>query len=101
MESSALIWKNFMDFAHTNLPKQDFVKPDDVVGGDRFLYINGKKPEVLSSFDPEKLEIDILCQGKVDERTPKEAIKQAVLLDSAFPIEDEYPGWREPVNAWL
>jgi membrane carboxypeptidase/penicillin-binding protein len=31
MESSALIWKNFMEFAHTNLPKKDFIKPEDVV----------------------------------------------------------------------
>jgi hypothetical protein len=101
MESSALIWKKFMEFAHTGLPKKDFVRPDDVVGNDRFLYINGKKPEVLASFDPEKVEVDILCNGKVNEQTPKEAIKQAVLLDTAFPIEDEYPGWRDPVNEWL
>lgn len=30
MESSALIWKKFMDFAHEKLPKQDFVRPSDV-----------------------------------------------------------------------
>ena len=90
-----------MEFAHTGLPKKDFVRPDDVVGNDRFLYINGKKPEVLASFDPEKVEVDTLCNGKVNENTPKEAIKQAVLLDTAFPIEDEYPGWRDPVNEWL
>lgn len=101
MESSALIWKNFMDFAHTDLPKKDFLKPEDVVGNDKFLYINGKKPDVLSSFDPQKIEVDVLCNGKVDEKTPKEAIKQALLLETAFPIEDWYPGWRTPVDAWL
>ncbi len=101
MESSALIWKKFMDFAHTDLPKQDFVKPSDVGGSGKFLYINGKKPEVLSAFNPEKIQVDILCNGRVSETTPKEAIKDAVILDKAFPIEDSYPSWREPVDAWL
>ncbi len=101
MESSALIWKKLMDFIHTGLPKKDFIRPDDVGGTDRFLYLEGKKPDILKSFDPTKIEIDSLCNGKVNERTPKEAIKQAVIFDTAFPIEDEYPGWRDPVNAWL
>lgn len=101
MESSALIWKKFMDFAHTDLPKQDFVKPSDVGGSGKFLYINGKKPEVLSAFNPEKIQVDILCNGRVSDTTPKEAIKDAVILDKAFPIEDSYPSWREPVDAWL
>lgn len=101
MESSALIWKKFMDFAHTDLPKQDFVKPSDVGGSGKFLYINGKKPEVLSAFNPEKIQVDILCNGRVSETTPKEAIRDAVIFDKAFPIEDSYPSWREPVDAWL
>ncbi len=33
--------------------------------------------------------------------SPKEAIRDAVILDKAFPIEDSYPSWREPVDAWL
>ena len=90
-----------MDFAHTGLPKKDFIRPDDVVGSGNLLYINGKKPDVIAAFDPQKIEIDTLCNGKVDEKTPKEAIKEAVLLDTAFPIEDTYPGWRDTVNAWL
>ena len=101
MESSALIWKKFMDFAHTGLPKKDFIRPDDVVGSGRFLYLNSKKPDILSSFDPQKIEIDSLCNGKVDEKTPQDAIKTAVLLDNAFPIEDTYPGWSDPVKKWL
>ncbi len=101
MESSALIWKKFMEFAHTDLPKKDFVRPDDVVGNGQFLYINGKKPEVLKGFTPEKIQVDALCTGRVSDSTPKEAIKDAVILDKAFPIEDSYPNWREPVDAWL
>ena len=90
-----------MEFAHTDLPKKDFVRPSDVVGSGQFLYINGKKPEVLSSFSPEKIQVDTLCTGKVTDKTPKDAIKDAVILDKAFPIEDSYPNWREPVDAWL
>lgn len=101
MESSALIWKRFMDFAHEALPKQDFARPSDVEGSGQFLYINGKKPEVLKGFTPEKIQVDSLCGGRVSETTPKDAIKDAVILDKAFPIEDSYPNWREPVDAWL
>lgn len=101
MESSALIWKKFMEFAHIDIPKKDFVRPSDVVGSGQFLYINGKKPEVLSAFSPEKIQVDTLCTGKVTDKTPKDAIKDAVILDKAFPIEDSYPNWREPVDAWL
>jgi penicillin-binding protein 1A len=101
MESSALIWKKFMDFAHEELPKKDFVRPDDIGGSGQFIYINGKKPEVLKWFSPEKIQIDSLCTGRVSEKTPKEAIKDAVILDKAFPIEDSYPNWREPVDTWL
>lgn len=101
MESSALIWKKFMDFAHTDLPKLEFVKPSDVVGSGQFLYINGKKPEIIKGFNPEKIQVDILCNGQVSDNTPKDAIRDAVILDNAFPIEDSYPSWREPVDAWL
>lgn len=101
MESSALIWKKFMDFAHNDLPKQDFVKPDDVGWSGKFLYINGKKPEVLWSFNPEKIQVDILCNGQVSDATPQDAIRDAVIYDKAFPIEDSYPSWREPIEAWL
>ena len=90
-----------MDFAHESLPKMDFVRPDDIDGSGQFLYINGKKPEVLKGFNPEKVQIDTLCSGKVSDVTPKEAIKDAVILDKAFPIEDSYPNWREPVDTWL
>lgn len=90
-----------MDFAHTDLPKLEFVKPSDVVGSGQFLYINGKKPEILNAFNPEKIQVDILCNGKISDNTPKDAIRDAVILDKAFPIEDSYPNWREPVDAWL
>ncbi len=90
-----------MDFAHTDLPKQDFVKPSDVVGSGQFLYISGKKPEILKGFNPEKIQVDVLCSGRVTDATPQDAIRDAVIFEKAFPIEDSYPSWREPVDAWL
>lgn len=101
MESSALIWKKFMDFEHTEIPKADFIRPDSVSGNDKFLYIDGQKPDILSSFAPEKIQIDVLCNGKVDQKTPKESIRDAVVLSTAFPIEDLYPTWRTPIDSWL
>lgn len=101
MESSALIWKKFMDFAHTDLPKEDFVKPDSVVGSGQFLYISDQKPEIIKWFNPEKIQVDSLCNGRVSDSTPEDAIRDAVILDTSFPIEDRYPNWREPVNIWL
>ncbi len=101
MESSALIWKKFMEFEHIDIPKTDFVRPDTVSGNDKFLYIDGQKPDLLNSFAPEKIQVDTLCNGKVDEKTPKESVRDAVVLNTAFPIEDNYPGWRAPIDAWL
>lgn len=101
MESSAIIWKKFMDFAHTDLPKKDFVQPDDVGWSGQFLYLKDRKPEVLKPLLFEKIQIDIFCSGKVSDRTPREAIRDAVVLERAFPIEDNYPNWREPVEKWL
>lgn len=101
MESSALIWKKFMEFEHTDIPKSDFLRPDTVSGNDKFLYIDGQKPDLLNSFAPEKIQVDILCNGKVNDKTPKESIRDAVVLNTAFPIEDTYPGWRAPIDIWL
>jgi hypothetical protein len=28
-------------------------------------------------------------------------VRDAVVLNTAFPIEDNYPGWRAPIDAWL
>ncbi len=101
MESSALIWKKFMDFAHTDLPKKDFVRPEDIGGSGKFIYMNAKKPEILREFSPEKIQVDVLCNGLVNERTPRESIRDAVILEKAFPIEDAFPAWRQAVDAWL
>ncbi len=101
MESSALIWKKFMEFEHRDIPKTDFIRPDTISGNDKFLYIDGQKPELLNSFAPEKIQVDILCNGKVNDKTPKESIRDAVVLNTAFPVEDSYPGWRAPIDKWL
>ncbi len=101
MESSALIWKKFMEFEHIGIPKTDFVRPDTVSGNDKFLYIDGQKPEILNSFAPEKIQVDTLCNGKVNDKTPKESVRDAIVLNTAFPIEDNYPGWRGPIDHWL
>ncbi len=90
-----------MEFEHVDIPKTDFIRPDTVSGNDKFLYIDSQKPAILNSFSPEKIQVDILCNGKVNDKTPKESVRDAVVLNTAFPIEDSYPEWRARIDAWL
>ena len=50
----------------------------------------GSAPDVLAAFDPQKIQIDTLCNGKVDARTPQEAIKEAVLFKKSIVLQDEH-----------
>lgn len=48
----ALIWKQVMEYAHKNLPTQDFIKPDKIVGPIEVCSVSGKLPTELCANDP-------------------------------------------------
>ncbi len=113
LNCAAPIWKGFMEFAHKDLPKEEFQKPEGV-----YTYtiakVSGKlstkdtpKEQQLTTIMAVKLDaydegmkeekIDTLCNGPVSENTPPESIG-TVYIPSAKPIIDGYdPAW----TAWF
>lgn len=92
LNCAAPIWHDFMEAAHKNLPKETFQKPDSVFSA-TISQISGRlatdstpdnlkvtsifavKPtEFEGSLSP--IEVDGLCNGKVTDATPPEAIKK-------------------------
>jgi membrane carboxypeptidase/penicillin-binding protein len=106
-----------MTFAHKGLPKETFKRPEGVYSA-TISKISGKlvgtsTPEdirVSSIFavkpteyenSLKEVEVDMLCNGKVTERTPESAIKRGYLMN-ANPIIDSYdPTWLGSVRSWL
>lgn len=121
LNCAAPIWRNYMEFAHgkngLNLPVEPFKKPDSVYSA-TISGISGKlasentPPEkrVASIFavkptayenSVKQVEVDSLCNGKVTEATPINAIKKGYLL-STNPIIDSYdPDWLASIRSWV
>jgi len=61
------------------------------------LFVN-----VPQSFDAsfENIQVDLLCNGKVDERTPISAIGNVQLL-SLHSLQPTNPAWELPVKEWV
>lgn len=109
LNCAAPIWKWFMEFAHKNLPKEEFKKPKDLYTYD-IVKTSGKlatkdtpKDQVVTTIMAVKLndydgglrsmEIDTLCNGPVSENTP-EAFRKTVYIPAEKPIIDGYdPAW--------
>lgn len=108
-----------MEFAHKDLPKEDWKKPDGV-----YSYVIAKASGKLATTDTpddqkistimavklteydngfKEEKVDTLCNGPVSENTPPGAIG-TLLIPSASPIIDGYdPAWTvgffEAINA--
>lgn len=109
LNCAAPIWQEYMQFAHKKLPKEEFKKPQSLFTATiskmsgklasentpqslRVTTIFAVKPTAYES-SYKMLEVDSLCNGKVTQYTPKNAIKQGYLLD-VNPIIDSYdPKW--------
>lgn len=76
LEASGPIFKQFMDFAHQDVERTSFTRPESVVGSGDFLYIKGKEPEEVKAIEVETIEVDGLCGGVVTEATPQAAIQR-------------------------
>lgn len=106
-----------MTFAHKSLPKETFKRPEGVYSA-TISKISGK---LVGTSTPDSLrvssifavkpteyenslkevEVDMLCNGKVTDKTPESAIKRGYLMN-ANPIIDSYdPTWLGPVRSWL
>ncbi|MDD4151708.1 MAG: transglycosylase domain-containing protein, partial [Candidatus Gracilibacteria bacterium] len=103
------IWKGFMEYAHKNLPKEDWKKPDDL----KTYYVSkitgylssdntGSGMSVASYFynEPKKydsgtkaIQVDSLCNGKVTAATPAEAIKTMYIVQNFVDIDSSQKQW--------
>ncbi|MDD5198040.1 MAG: transglycosylase domain-containing protein [Candidatus Gracilibacteria bacterium] len=117
LNCAAPIWHDFMEAAHKNLPKETFQKPESVITAS-ISQISGRlasestpdtlkvtsifavKPtEYEESF--KTVEVDSLCNGKVTENTPTEAIKKGYLVN-INPIIDGYEkDWLSSISGWI
>ncbi len=112
LNCAAPIWRQFMDFAHEWLPKEDFIKPtewlytatiskytgklasDSTPEGQSVSTIMAVKPTEYDAW-VKTMQIDTLCNGPLSENTPEEAIK-SIYLPADKPIIDGYdPKWTE------
>lgn len=117
LNCAAPIWHDYMEFAHRNLPKEQFKKPDSVYSA-TISTISGKlasenTPEsfrVTSVFavkptayenSMKEIEVDSLCNGKVTESTPADAVEKGYLIN-VNPIIDSYEtDWLGPIKSWV
>jgi membrane peptidoglycan carboxypeptidase len=111
------IWKWFMEYAHKNLEKADWTKPDDLK-----TYYVSKITWLLSSDttwtwnsvasyfynEPKKydygtkaIQVDALCNGKVTASTPSEAIKTVYLVNNVVDIDPNQKDWNNWANYLL
>lgn len=118
LNCAAPIWHDFMEAAHKKLPKEVFKKPDSIFSA-TISQISGR---LASDSTPDNLrvtsifavkpteyeggmkqvEVDSLCNGKVTDQTPRDAIKQVYLSSGINPVIDSYDkAWMPPIYGWL
>jgi len=116
LNCAAPIWHDFMEAAHKNLKKEEFKKPDSIISATisqtsgrlasestpenlRITSIFAVKPTEYEGGSKE-IEVDSLCNGKVTDNTPKDAIKKWYLIN-VNPIIDSYDkSWLSPIYGW-
>lgn len=116
LEWAAPIWRDFMEYAHRNLPVKSWSKPkwlyeiniSEITGLlpnpenaqanllVKSLFIN-KPTKYDNSFNT--TQIDILCNWTVTENTPPAAIKNATLIEF-HSLQPENSSWELPVQIW-
>ncbi len=109
LNCAAGIWKPYMEFAHKDLPKEDWKKPEGLYtytiakASGKLAIENTPDEQKISTIMAVKLteyddgfkeeKIDTLCNGPLSENTPPWAIG-SILIPSAKPIIDGYdPEW--------
>lgn len=117
LNCAAPVWHDYMEFAHRNLPKEPFKKPDSVYTatissisgklasdntpeGYRVTSIFAVKPTAYEN-SMKEMEVDSLCNGKVTDATPPDAVKKGYLIN-VNPIIDSYDTeWLGSIKSWV
>ncbi|MDD2907214.1 MAG: transglycosylase domain-containing protein [Candidatus Gracilibacteria bacterium] len=116
LNAAGPIWRDFMEYAHKSLPVKTWSKPKGVSEINiseitgllpnpenaqanllvKSLFVN-KPTKYDNSFNT--TQIDILCNGIVNENTPPAAIKNATLIEF-HSLQPDNPSWEIPVQEW-
>lgn len=116
LNCAAPIWRDFMEFAHKGLPVMEFKKPegiytatissvtgklasDSTPPGNRVTGMFAVKPTKYESAGKE-VTVDALCNGKVTDDTPAEAVKTGVLIDLEPIVESYDSTWVSATRNW-
>lgn len=115
LQSAGPIWRDFMKFYHSDEPVENWKRPSGVkeinVSKISGLLIPEWFPENLivgslfknipKSFDRlGKVTVDILCNGKITDSTPKAAIQEVNLVE-LHSLRPDNSAWEWPVQAWI
>jgi hypothetical protein len=106
-----------MEFAHKGLPVSQFKKPEGISSATIStitgkLITEGTPPENrisgLFAVKPTQYEstgktvtVDSLCNGRVTEFTPVDAVKTGVLIDFNPIVESYDPSWISATRKWV
>lgn len=116
LEASWPIWRDFMKASHSWKESQDWKKPADVknvtISEISWYLPNPEKASnnfLVSSYfinPPKKIDnsyteiqYDALCNWKVTDETPADAIKKSIILEF-HSLKPDNPAWERPVQAW-
>ncbi|MDD3066677.1 MAG: penicillin-binding protein [Candidatus Gracilibacteria bacterium] len=115
---AAPIWKKFMEYAHTNLPVENFTMPEGIVQRS-VSWLTGKLPSdstpsdkiVVDYFAAQSVPLEVdnafititvdAASGKLPtEYTPESAKVQKTFVNIHSERPDD-PDWEKPVRAWM
>lgn len=110
------MWKEFMEFAHEGKEVKNWSRPSWIkeisissISGllppewfNPNFIISSLFKNVPTKYDDSlrEVEVDLLCNWKVTENTPKEAISIKTLVQ-VHSLRPDDPAWENPVIAWM
>lgn len=116
LEASWPIWKEFMEFYHSDRPAYEWKKPNGVKevnisqaswllapsGLDPSLVVRSLFVNAPTEYDNSQraVEVDLMCNGPVTNSTPKSAIWKVNLV-RMHSLKPDDSAWEWPVQAWV
>lgn len=112
---AAPMWKNFMELAHEKKEKLDWKKPSNLnyvsvskiswllapEGFNQNFVVQSLFKNIPKKYDQslKQIEVDMMCNWKVSENTPKSAIKTWYLVNFTD-IDPNNKAWNQAVKEW-